>query len=351
MSQTIEEIELKSLGKLVIPRQSVDEIVLKESPSDEEIQTLLKQMQDNSWLLNYDDKLALSEGRVLVAVIDRCQELPDYKEVNFRIITQNPALKDNDFVLPGFLLSPNMSGVNLDDEVLRTGSYVLEKHLKPVDKPQIVNVGQFTYTIEKIKINSVKNDEAELIVEVSKIKCLEERKSCVDFFVNETLPQLNGGYQQPRIKALTEFMRAFMEKNYSSFASGAVKSEATISKQKAVKALHTLTLNLMNRSEPKTFKIYPASIINDLTGHFTGDVQLYDLERELFSTNARYQVKTAYEIGFIGGHSEVQEFKKQKLLEIMSEQDRKFYESTIDWLHEDFSLDVPLKLRIVSKII
>ncbi len=347
--QAIKEIEMKGVGRLVIPRQSVEGIVLKEPPSDEEIQTFLKQLRDNSWLFNYDDKLALSEGRVLVAVIDRCPELPEYKEVDFRIITQNPALADNHFVLPGFLLSPNAEGINLEDEIKRTCSYVIEKHLKQIDRPQIVNAGQFTYKIEKITIKSVKNDEVELIVEVAKRKGLEEKTSCADFFINETVPKVTGGYTQPRIKALTEFMRAFMEKNYSSFASRTVKNSKDITKQKAVKALHTLLLNMMNRSEPKTFKVYPASIIDDQTGQFPGDVRLYDLERELFSTGVRYQVKTAYEIGFTGRHAEVQEFQKQKLLDMMSEEDRKFYEGALSKLNNYFTLGRPLKLRIISR--
>lgn len=316
---------------------------------------MLEQMKANYWVLTHRNELRLSKGeRALLAIIHRCEELPEYKEVSFKLINQSPLLpKEDPYILPGFLLSPTKKEINLEDEIKRTCDYVLHKHLIPVDDTtKKIDTGRYTYKIEKIIINSVENNRAELIVEVAKRKNNIIRNGCVDFFINETIPILTGDYKNPRLKALTEFIRAFIETNYLSFIIKTKKTKNDLHCQKAVKALNTLINHLLNSYEPKTFKIYPKEIIEDRTGQFNNIefIELYDLERELFNTKTRYEIKNIYEANIEGKHYEIKEFKKKKLLSEMNLKDRKFYQNYIDQIRDDFFKGKPLKLRITSKI-
>lgn len=216
---------------------------------------------------------------------------------------------------------------------------------------KVINVGRNTYQIERITINSVKDDKAELIVEAKKRKNDSHVMGDVNYFIQETVPVLAGGYQSPRIKVLTEFIRMFANTNPESFTKKPTQmSEEDINRLKATRALHTLSNALLGSGEPETFKVYSASLIDDKTGLFSGNVELTNLEKELFRTRTRYRIKTFYELGITGEHPEVQELQKESFLEEMSQEDRKFYEKQIDQLNTDYQLGRPLRLRIVSRI-
>ncbi len=325
---------------------------VKNPPSKEEIEILLKQIERNKWLSKYSHYIRFAD-QFLFAIIDDCQEMPGQREVSFKLYDNTGlGLLENTFVLPRFLLSPSEAELSLDDEIRRTCDYVLHEHLAKVDDPlKVINVGRHTYQIESITITSVKNDKSELIVEAKKRKNEEHRMGDVDYFVQETVPVLSGGYRRPRIKALTEFMRMFMNTNPESFTKKPEKmSEEDIHRLRATRALHTLVNALISSSEPETFKVYPASLIDDKTGLFKGNVELNDLERELFRTRTRYRAKTFYELGITGGSFEAQEFNKENFLEEMTPEDRAFYEKYLDQMNTDYQLGKPLRLRIISRI-
>lgn len=340
-------------GEIKILEKSLPGLAeVKNPPSKEEIEILLKQIERNKWLSKYSYYIRFAK-QVLYAIIDDCEEIPGQREVKFKLFDDTEyGLIENALALPGFLLSPSDAGLSLDDEIRRTHDYVLHKHLAKVDDPlKVINVGRNTYQIEKIIINSVKDDKAELIVETKKRKNEEHRMGDVDYFTQETVPILTGGYKSSRIKALTEFMRMFMNTNPESFTKKPEKmSDEDVHRLRATRALHTLVNALISSSEPETFKVYPASLIDDKTGLFNENVELIDLEKELFRTRTRYRTKTFYEVGITGEHTEAQEFNKDSFLEEMSPEDRSFYKNYLDHINTDYQLGKPLRLRIVSRI-
>ncbi len=313
----------------------------------------MKQIKSSYWLFNYQDRLKLQKGKTfLLALIDRCLEIPQFKEVQLKLYEETEfGLIEDDHVLPGFLLSPSLEQLRLEEEIGRTSKYLLHKYLLPKDNPeQKINTGRYTYQITQITIESVNQDgSVELIVECSRKSNKSFRQGMVDFFLNETLPILEGSYAKPRLKALTEFERLFVQTNTESFKPKAERSEKNDANKRAYRATHTLEQALINNKEPKTFQVYPAGMIKDKTGMFNGDITLYDLNRELFNTETRFRIKNIYETDFAGS-KEAKEFKKEQFLERMISEDRKFYEKQLNRLNAEYFLGSPLQLRITSEV-
>ncbi len=341
-------------AEIIIPRTNNYGFFIKEPPNDEEVKIFIDQLRSNHWSFTHEDLLISREDkRILAAYIDKCPELPDFKEAQFKVFkeTEFGLLEENFYEFPGFLLSPDQKSLDLESEIQRTCSYILNKHLKYSDDPaRKINVGEFTYKIQKITITGFSRNRAELIVEVKKKRSWETRNGGVDFFVNETMPQLTGSYEKPRIKALTEFMSAYVNTHSESFIEKAERNEINLHRKKAANIIHALANHLIQIYEPKTFKVYLSEMVEDRTGMFKGNFNLYDLDRELFNTIARYRMKTFYEKGVPGKAKEIQEIRKERFLSSIHPEDREFYEGYIDQVHSDFQRGKPLRLRIRSKI-
>ncbi|PIN81834.1 hypothetical protein COV11_01075 [Candidatus Woesearchaeota archaeon CG10_big_fil_rev_8_21_14_0_10_30_7] len=347
-------------GEIIIPKGNVYGVKVKNPPSEKEVEVLLAQIKENGWHFNYEDQLRLSKGKkFLMPIIDDFPKIPSAREVQFRLYDETEfGLIEDNFLLPGFLLSPDTDSLDLESELDRTCDYLMYKHLLPYDDPtKKINVGQHHYKITKVSIIGVNPDKTvELSVECKRTTNPPKyRCGFVDYFLNEIIPVLKGGYTEPRLKALLEFDRVILQENPDIFRN-LKRNELSDNWDRAYKILHTLENKLLSTCEPKTFKKYNVTdesgtfVFDSATSTFDGVVQLYDLDRELFNTPTRLNVKRVYELGFTGKCKETREFKRDRLLAKMNAKDRAFYEGTIHGLNNDCFIGKPLKLRISSEV-
>jgi len=294
-----------------------------------------------------------------MAIIDDFPKLPSTREVQFKLYYEAEfGLIEEDFLLSGFLLSPDTDSLDLESELDRTCDYLMHKHLLPYDNPnKRINVRQHHYKITKVAIIGLNPDKTvELSVECKRITNPPNyRNGFVDYFLNEIMPVLKGGPIEPRLKALLEFDRVIIQENPDIFRN-LRRNKACDNWDRAYKILHTLENKLLSTYEPKTFKQYTVTDesgvfdFDTMTSTFEGVVQLYDLDHELFNTPTRLNVKRVYELGFTDLCKETREFKRDKFLAKMHPKDREFYQEKIDSSKIACFISKPLTLRISSEV-